>query len=380
MNRKNILLSLFMICICLAFISCGPEQSAQESMGKTTSGKNQSTENTDVKTTRGTPVEAITVKAESVEQSIPSIGIIKPLHSVDIVAEVSGKVEKINKELGEGVAVEEILAIVDDKIPLGQYRQAKSQVLSAETNLKITRLNLKSDKDLLESGDISMLAYENSSLVVKTAEANHLSALANLSLLEKTYMDTRIKSPISGFISRKYIDIGTMVTPGSPVYRVVDLTTLKIEIGVPQAIITRIKMGSSAKIVISAMGNQTFDGHVRFISPQADEGSGTFAVEIHVANTKELDIRAGMTAKLDLLISNNEGQIVIPDHALVKKKGLHYVYKITDDVARLTQISVAGIIGSYVMVKDGLSEGDTIVVVGMKNLGVETKVNIETVN
>ena len=90
------------------------------------------------------------------------------------------------------------LAFIDDRIPLSQYRQARAQVLSAENGLKIARLNFESDGELLASGDISRLAYDNSELAVKAAEATRLSALAQLSAVEKQYLDTRITSPMAG--------------------------------------------------------------------------------------------------------------------------------------------------------------------------------------
>ena len=222
------------------------------------------------------PVEALVIQPQRITQNIPLTGILQPNHQVDIVAEVSGKVTQINKRLGEPVTIKDTLAVIDDKIPLSNYRQARSQVLSAENNLKIAKLNLKSDKELFNNGDISQLAYENSQLAVKSAEASRLSALANLSLLEKNYRDTRITSPINGLISRKNIDMGMMVTPGTPLYRVVDLTTLKIKVGVPQSMISHISTGSSAEVEISALNNQVFKGNVHHISPQADENTGAF--------------------------------------------------------------------------------------------------------
>lgn len=324
------------------------------------------------------PVEAMVVRAKSVQQNIPVTAILEPMHTVDIVAEVSGKVEAINKKLGDYVTKNDVLGRIDDKIPLSNYRQAKSQVLSAENNLKIAQLNLKSDEKLMQTGDISELEYENSQLAVKMAEANHLSALANLSLMEKTYQDTRISSPFSGLISRKYIDIGMMVTPNMPLYRVVDLSNLKMEVGVPQSLISRVRIGSKAQVAISGLGSEKFDGYVRFVSPQADEQSGSFMVEVHVKNTKDLRIRAGMTAKVEMTLFELGEQLVIPKYALVSKNGSDHVYKIKKNKALLTPVFTGETFGSQIVVQEGLVQGDTIVVVGMKNLGLKTDIWIET--
>jgi hypothetical protein len=68
----------------------------------------------------------------------------------------------------------------------------------------------------------------------------------------------------------------------------------------------------------------------------------------------------------------------VPEHALIIKNGDHYIYKIVQDTAFLAPIQLEKTFGSKAIVAGGLADGDTIVVVGMKNLGVKTAVWIET--
>lgn len=328
---------------------------------------------------KATPVEAMIIRKENVVYNLSLTGILQPYHAVDIVAEVSGKVQQVFKELGDRVTTSDTLAIIDDKIPLSNYRQAQAQLLSAENNLKIARLNLKSDAELHQSGDISDLAYENSKLAVKTAEANLLLAEATLSQMEKAYRDTRIMSPIDGVIARKYIDPGMMVNPNMPVYRCVDLHKLKMMVGIPQDEIRRVRIGTPVKIQISALNNKIVDGAVQHISPQADENTGSFNIEVQIPNS-DGQIRAGMTAKADILLSSMDNQLVIPEYALVTKDDKQAVYKISNHKAHLTTLAIEDIVGPKIIIASGLAEGDTIVTVGMKNLGIATPVSIESIH
>ena len=273
-----------------------------------------------------------------------------------------------------------MLAVIDDEVPYNQFQQAQAQKLSADNNLKIVQLNLESDQILFENDDISKISYENSVLAVKNAEANQLAAVANLSLLEKNYNNTRIKSPIPGIISRKHIELGTMVNIGLPVYRVVDLSYLKIEIGISQDLVNYVKIGSPVNVQISALNNQTYSGKVRYISPQADEQTGTFKTEIHIPNTQKKEIRAGMTTSGEIIISDKSEQLSVPNYALVIKNSDQFIYKVKNNFAELFKIEVGQSLGLNTIVNSGLIEGDTIVVVGMKNLGEKTAVYIETVN
>jgi RND family efflux transporter MFP subunit len=170
-----------------------------------------------------------------------------------------------------------------------------------------------------------------------------------------------------------------MVNIGMPIYRVVDLSSLKIEIGISQDMVNYVKIGSQVNVKISALNNKSFGGIVQYISPQANEQTGTFKAEIHVPNTQKMEIRAGMTARIDLVVSNKGKQLSVPNYALVTKNGDHYIYKINASMAELYKIETGQSLGSRTIVNSGLAVGDTVVIVGMKNLGEKTSVFVETI-
>lgn len=363
MTNKIIL--LFMLSL---FLMIGCEEDVTEG--------NKSGADTEKINTSIIPVEAMEIKEKFIDQKLSLTAILIPNNSVEIITEVNGKVTKINKELGDFVTTNETLAVIDDIIPESQYKQAQAQVLSTESVLKISELNLKSDKLLFENNDISELEFNNSKSTYNNAEAQHLSAIAMLSAAEKTYNDTRIKSPISGLIARKNIEFGTMVSVGTAAYRVVDLSKLKLNVSVPQEVINRVRVGGKAIVHVSALNNQSFNGTVKRISPQADDATGGFMIEIVVSNKENL-IKAGMTAKVELLIEKDQKVLAIPEYALVTKNDESYVYKINSEYAELVKISLGESIGENIIVESGIEIGDKIVVVGMKNLGIKTKIKIE---
>ncbi len=227
MKYQRLSKSIFVLLL-FSILSCGGNNNKEEIASNIESTSDE---------IKVVPVEVMLVAKQNLEATIPFTGVLAPSRSVDIISEVSGNVQKINKKLGHGVSTKDVLAVIDDEVPYNQFQQAHAQKLSAENSLKIAQLNLESDNILFANDDISKISYENSILAVKTAEANQLSAIANLSLLEKNYNNTKINSPISGIISRKYIELGTMVNIGMPIYRVVDLSSLKIEIGISQDLV-----------------------------------------------------------------------------------------------------------------------------------------------
>lgn len=364
-HRFFIYIAIFLVGISL--IACNGEATEAKVTGKT-----EKTEQEIM-----VPVETLKLKLNPVSEVINYTGILKAKNSVDIIAEVSGKVENMNKKLGDRISKKDVLAVIDYRIPEANYKQSESQVLSAENNLYIAKVNFESDKELFTNGDISKVAFENSKLQVKNAEAQLLSAKAQLSINKKAFEDTHIQSPINGLISRENIEIGTMVTPGMAIYRVVDLSELKVQIGVSQSIVSRVEPGSKVEFQFSALNNKSFEGKVKYISPQADENTGSFTVEMEVKNSKDYVIKAGMTATVKLHLSDSYEKLLVPDYSFVERNGTAQLYKIENGRAKLTEVKTGKTFGQQVEIIDGLKAGDEIVIVGIENLGVNTKVLIE---
>jgi len=377
MARSPRLLGKLVPLLAVSALSCG---SATEDTAGDPSRAGGTSQQVASEETQRVPVEALVLRKRRIQETVVLTGVLRPRREVEIVAEVQGQVASIHTELGSAVSPSDTLARIGDTIPLSQYRQAQARVLTADNNLDIAQLNYGSDKELLKNGDISQLAYENSLLAVKAAEADRLSALASLDIAEKQFVDTRVTAPFAGLIARRYVDPGAMVSPGTPIFREIDLSVLKLEVGLAQSSVSRVRVGNPASVRVSALAGTAYEGVVHTVAPQADEQSGTFAVEIHVRNTPDRILRAGMTARADLFLRGAGQQLAVPDYALVTRNGGRYVYRIEGGSAHLKEVSVSEILGGQAVIQSGLAPGDTVVVVGMKNLGVDTKVWVETVH
>ncbi len=326
------------------------------------------------------PVEVLIVSERSFAQSIAVTGVLEPVHAVDLLAETSAKIKTIHKKLGQIVTLQDTLALLDDKVQYSQYRQALAQVRSAENNLAIARLNYNSDEQLFKNGDISKLALETSELNRKSAEAGLLSARAGLSLAEDAWLDTRITSPISGYISRDLTEVGMAVAPGQTLYRVVDLSAFKIKVNIAQDLIGYIAVGNPVKVIISALGNRELHGEVRHISPEADNTSGGFEAELRIVNPGDSRLRGGLTCRAEIQLTGNGSALIVPEYAVVSRESEQFLYKLEKSNAVLQPVKISRMVGSEAILESGLNAGDTIIVVGMKNLGQNTPVSVEAVH
>ncbi len=363
-NKDAITYVLVALCCCMP--SCGPQEDS-DAGGSAEPG---------AETLRAVPVEARVVRLENVEEAVVVTGVIVPHRAVDVVAETGGRLTQVRAEVGGRVRSGDTLAVIDDRVARSRLEHAMAQVLSAENKLEIARLNFESDRQLFEHEDISRLSFENSRLAVKAAQADLKSNQADLSRARKGFEDTRLTSPIDGWISRKHVELGAMTSTGATTYRVVNLDTMKVMLGIPQTAIGRVQEGGPVRITVAALGDRTFEGHVRRISPQAEEVTGAFPVEVHLDNTHDMSIRAGLAARCRVILGGSSLQFVVPGNAVLARDGKAHVYRIRDGIARLTEVKTRETFGSQVAVDSGLAEGDTIVVAGMNRLGAATHVVI----
>jgi len=288
------------------------------------------------------------VSRRMVEGRVPLNGIMEPVHEVDLISEAAGRVTSVRVNVGDAVSEGDTLAVIDDRVPESRFLQARAAVLTAENQVKIARITKDSDRLLLDSDDISHLEFEQSLHALRQAEAQRLLALAEKKLAQKQFEDTRITSPIGGLVSRRFVERGTMATQGAPLFRVVDLSQLKVNVGVPQAVAAGLKNGGRARVRPTVLNDVTLDGRVHSISPQADEETGAFTAEIRVPNT-DGSLRAGLTATCEIILPGSL-LLVVPDHAMVSREGEAYVYRVYGGKATLTRVEKADALGSDVRI------------------------------
>jgi multidrug efflux pump subunit AcrA (membrane-fusion protein) len=117
------------------------------------------------------------------------------------------------------------------------------------------------------------------------AAANVEQANAALRVARQIQSDATLRSPVAGVIVERNFDAGTLVGPGGdPIMAVADLRTLKLEAGVSELEVGRLKIGALARVTIQAQPGQVFEGRVTALAPEVDAKNRHFRVEIKVTN------------------------------------------------------------------------------------------------
>ncbi len=291
-------------------------------------------------------------------------GTIVANNDVNILSETSGRVLKIFFDAGDYKPAGAVLAQVDDEL--------KSAALtSAEANYEKSKKDFERIQNLFQQKSATEAQLDAAKLGYATAESQFIVA-------RRQFEDTKIKTPIAGYITMRNIDVGSMVQ-GAPqptlIANMVDISKLKVKLNVSEMYAFAIKKGDAVNITTDVYPGVTFTGRIESISSKSDEAH-TFPVEITLANQSAHPLKAGIFARVDFNVSKQANYIVIPREAVVGSVKVPQVFVVENGIVKLRNITVGGEAGTLVQVLNGLNEGETVVVNGQNNLVDNLKVEI----
>jgi len=246
-----------------------------------------------------------------------------------------------------------------------QEAAASQAIANAQKNLKAATIIAPASGTVVSAqgsgGSInSLMSALMSSFSGMLPAGLNLSSLAGLSGGLST-----VGMPSSGAVVP-----GSYVSPGTPIYTIVDLKNMSMVAKVDEADIAKIAPNQAASVLLEAYPGKTFDGTVVKVADTAttnEAGATAFEVTI-LMNTSDINLKLGMTGTSDVTIATKKAAAVVPIEAIVDKKGKKYVFKVVNGKAVLTEVTVGLTNENNVEIIDGVKMGDKIVVKGTEKL------------
>jgi RND family efflux transporter MFP subunit len=308
------------------------------------------------------PVVAVPVKEETLSHSFSAPGVFKPFNNVIIVAETQGQISVLNCKTGDAVMKGKILAKVDNKIVCEQFNIAKQ-------NFEKAKKDLERYQALAKKEAISTAKIEEIELAVKNAESNYITMLEN-------FENTEISTPITGFISGNYTDIGSCIAPGTPLFEITNINQLKVCTQLTGEQIKKVKKGMEVEIYCDAFPDKIFPGFIYSKNIKSDN-SGRFEVIVNMENDKDNRVLAGMTGSVRFA-SIPESHLAIPRQAVYGSLKSPSVFIVKNNIAILQDVKIKANSSGMLEVLEGLDHNHTVVVNGHINLQDSTRVRLLT--
>lgn len=304
------------------------------------------------------------VAKKNLSESLSMVGTVYANNDVNIVSETSGKVTAVFAKVGDYKSAGSVLFQVDDELK-------KAALMSAEANYEKAKKDYERTQTLFQQKAATDAQLDMAKLGAANAEAQYIVA-------KRQMADTKIKTPISGFVTARYIDLGSMVQ-GAPqatlVANVVDISRVKVKLNVSEKDAFILKTGDQVSVTSDVYPQATFTGRVESIGSKGDDAH-TFPVEISIANEAKHQLKAGMFARISFSSKSSGESMVIPRAALVGSIKTPQVFVVENGIAKLRDIIVGNESGLDIQVLNGLSIGEEVVVSGQNNIVDNIKVEI----
>lgn len=303
-----------------------------------------------------------TVQTKAIATDFVSNGTFMPSQELKFSAENSGRVVKVLVDEGSTVRIGQTLAIIKgDKLSV--------DVTSARAAYQNAVADAARYENAFKSGGVTKQQLDQSKVALANAKAQ--LDQANISLGDAT-----IKSTINGIVNKRMIEPGSVVSPGTELFELVNVSKLKLTVTVDEAQIPSLKLGNTVAVKASVYPDKNFSGKITFIAPKAD-ASLKFPVEIEIANNPNNELKAGMYGTAEFSSGKNAAPIrAISRNSFVGGVNAGQVFVVKDSAATLRKITPGRIIGTQVEVLDGLQDGEIVVTSGQINLTEGTKVSI----
>jgi RND family efflux transporter MFP subunit len=309
-----------------------------------------------------------------VREHIEITGSLKPKEQVDVTSKVTGRVERLTVQVGDLVRRGQVLAELEDAELEQQVRRAEAarEVARATVQQRNAELgNAKADADrarqLFDQGlvarqdyETKLTAYRVFQAQVSLANAQTEQAAAELRELNIQRSQMKITAPLSGHVAHRYVDVGAVVSPSTPIVRLVNLSTMITVANVPEKEVSKLRLGSRTTVVVDAYGDNEFEGKVARISPVLDAATRTALVEIEIQNSSGA-LKGEMFARVRLDVATARNAVLVPRDALVYKGDQAGVYVLVDrkPVFRAVQTGTAQ--GGDIEVTANLTSGTTVI-------------------
>lgn len=261
------------------------------------------------------------VENGDLRQTVSANGTINPVTLVSVGTQVSGTVRKLYVNFNSKVKKGQILLELDDALLSAQQKQSLANVQNAQASLELATANETRMRDLFAQDYVSRQELDTAVQAKKSAQAQLQLALAAVEKDRANLANTVIRSPVSGVVIDRSVDVGQTVAASlqtPTLFKIAqDLSEMQIDANFAEADIGSIKVGQSVHFTVDAFPNRTFKGGVNLIrlNPTTVSNVVTYDVVIDVDNPEQI-LLPGMTAYVNITVAERKDVLLVPNAAL----------------------------------------------------------------
>jgi len=322
-----------------------------------------------------TPVQVVTPHRGTIASFFETTSRVEAESRVEVLSKGAGQCTGVSVDVGDSVEAGQLLATLEKEELEAQVRQARITVQQQKTAYEIAERSYNEGIAASVDVDNTRFAYEQAKVALEMAE---------LQLRNQT-----VYSPIRGIITRRVVQPGMVVSPGIPIFSIVDPGSYVLPVFIPEKEIARVQLEQKAYARIDAFPEYVFNTKVRNIHPSIDPLSGTLKVLLEFEPADRERLREAAFARIQLVMEMREDALLLPRDAVLEEEGRKFVFVAAlaeadgasrseepGYIAKKCPITIGIEQGDLVEILDGVTDSDKVVVMGQHSLKPETPVKI----
>lgn len=341
--------------------------------------------------------ESDALKTWTDAQAIPAVAVVNPsagagqmqlqlpgrleaYRQAPIYARVNGYLKSWQLDIGSKVAAGQQLASIDTPDIDQQLMQAKAQLGVAKANAALAKSTTERWQKLAQTKAVSVQEAQQNQSAYEASLAQVRAAEANVKYLEVQQDYAAIVSPFAGVVTARNTDIGDLISSGSnggqALFRIADVSRLRVYIRVPQQDVPQVPVGTLASISVPEHPNKHYQARVEASSQAVDQDSGTALMQLVMDNSQG-ELLPGGYASVELDLPKPKGVVTVPASAIIfDAKGLSVATVDSDNKVHLKPISIARDLGREVEVATGLTVNDKVITNPPDGVSNDTQVRV----
>ncbi len=361
-------------------------------------------------------VRAVTATQRVVKRSIESVGTLFPLDETIVSAEIDGRVDRVDADLGDFVNKGQVMVHISDEEQRYLLAQNEAQLRSslerlgltkdtdrvqdvkttpdvrrAEADLQDAEQRYKRTRELRDQGigpqaDLDQAqARFNSAKAGYDATVNQTRNLvqeverfkAIVDLQRKKLRDTTVYAPFAASVKERQVTVGQYVRANTPLIVLVKTDPLRLRLDVPERMAPWVKVGQIAQVEVEAFEGQKFNGKIWRVAPSVDQAKRTFIAEALIDNPG-MRLKPGSYAKARIPTDKSETIVLLPNRAIQYVLGSNKAYVIKDDTIEAREVKIGERFETEIEILEGVAAGETVATTNLPRLDTGSKVSIDT--
>ncbi len=347
-----------------------------------------------------------------VKRTVESVGTLFPMEETIISAEIDGRVDRVDIDLGDFVNKGQVMVHISDEEQRyllaqneAQFRsslerlglsketdrvqdiKATPDVRRAEADLYDAEQRFKRTRELRDQGIGPQADLDQAQARFNSAKAAYDSTInqtrnliqeverfrAVVDLQRKKLRDTTVYAPFAASIKERLVTVGQFVRANTPLLTLVKTDPLRLRLDVPERMAPWVKIGQIAEVEVEAFEGQKFAGKIWRVSPTVDQAKRTFVAEALIQNPG-MRLKPGSYARARIPTDKSEKIVILPTQAVQYILGSNKAYVIKDGVVEAREVKVGERFEKEIEVLEGVTAGEMVATSNLPRLDTGSKV------